>query len=234
MAGRFLDLLGTVFDKFQIGIGSTKVALKSVSNGLVIRNAADSTDANITAAKLLASGDDIDLNSDAASSSADWKMTLRRPSAGMSEARVFVLPAGNPSTGQVPYVSGYSGGVVTYDWLTVAAGTDKDVTDTTSVAFGSSSPITMFGKANAAVVKTIAIVIDTPFDGTPSLSIGITGTTSKYFAATQVDLTAPAGTVFEINPGLPAASGETLIGTYSAGGASVGAARILTTTVEPS
>jgi hypothetical protein len=46
-------------------------------------------------------------------------------------------------------------------------------------------------------------------------------------SATDIDLTALAGTVFKVHPGLPAAGIEALIATYAASGASVGAARIL-------
>jgi hypothetical protein len=86
----------------------------------------------------------------------------------------------------------------------------------------------MFTLPPDAVVRRVAVVVDTAFDGTPSLSVGVTGTTSKYMGSTQVDLTAAAGTVFEADPGLDAdGSSEDLIATYSAGGATAGAARIL-------
>lgn len=234
MSGRFLDLLGTVYDKLQIGIGSTANVLKTVSGVLRIRNKGDSADAALVASKVSASGDDIDINEDAAGSGADWKLTLRRPSSGMSEDRVVVFPSGNPTVGQALYVAAYGSNTVELDYLTVAAGSDKDVTDTTTLAFGSTSPVAMFTKPDPAVIQCISVVIDTAFDGTPSASVGITGTTSKYLAATQIDLTAAAGTVFEVNPGLAAAAGEALIITYSAGGASVGSARFLVTYVEPS
>ena len=67
------------------------------------------------------------------------------------------------------------------------------------------------------------------------MSIGISGTTSKYMGSTQVDLTAAAATVFEVEPGLAAVGAtENLIATYSAGSASAGAARILVDYVIPS
>ena len=51
----------------------------------------------------------------------------------------------------------------------------------------------------------------------------------------QVDLTAAAGTIFEVDPGLTAnGSTEDLIATYAAGSASAGAARILVDYVIPS
>lgn len=93
--------------------------------------------------------------------------------------------------------------------------------------------MSLFSTAATDILSKVQVVIDTPFNGTPSLSIGVTGTTSKYMGTTDVDLTAATGTVFEVHPGLPAAGVEALIATYTAGGASAGAARILVTRVSP-
>ena len=127
-----------------------------------------------------------------------------------------------------------AGGTITLEWTTVAGGTDKVVCDTTSLAFGATSPVAMFTLPANAVVKKVQVIIDTSFNGTPSLSIGISGTTSKYMGSGQVDLTAAAGTIFEVDPGQVAnGSTENLIATYSAGSASAGAARILVDYVIP-
>jgi hypothetical protein len=230
------DLAATALTFFKIGLGSTAVRLKNASAILRIRNAADSADLPIVASKVSASGDDMELNEDAAASGADWKMTLRRPSSGMSEARVFVFPAGNPSVGQELYVASYSGGVATLDYRTGTGGADQPATDTTTLAFGDSSPVALFTKQANALVKLITVIIDTPFNGTaPTLSIGIVGTTSKYAATSQIDLTAAAGSVFEIAPEVAATVGtEALIATYAPDSSSAGSARILIDTVVPS
>jgi hypothetical protein len=91
----------------------------------------------------------------------------------------------------------------------------------------------MFTTGAGDIIEKIQVVVDTAFDGAPSMSVGIAGTVSKYLSATDVDLTAVAGTVFEVHPGLDAQGAEDLIATYSAGGASVGAARILVTFATP-
>ncbi len=227
------DLIGTVLGKLQLGIGGPFV--KGNAGVVEARNAADNAYASLRAALVATYGDDFELNAGAAGSGADWKMSIRRPSTGMTHALIFVYPSGDPAPGQALTVASLVGDVVTLQYTTIAAGTDKMVVDTTSLAFGTASPVAMFTKPANAVVALQQVVIDTPFDGTPSLSIGITGTTSKYMASTHVDLTAAAGTVFEVNPGLPAEVGtEALIATYSAGGATVGAARILTHYVIPS
>ena len=93
----------------------------------------------------------------------------------------------------------------------------------------------MFTLPASNIIPWAQVVIDTPFDGSPSLSVGISGETSKYLSSTQVDLTAAAGTVFEVSPGLPAPGGsEALIATYAAGGATQGSARILIAYMLPS
>lgn len=230
----FRKQLGTTLSKFQIG-GTAGLFWKLVSGKFRARNAADDADAPVVGSVIAASGDDIELNEDAANSGADRKYTIRRPSAGMNEARVVVLPAGNPAVGQVLQVSSYSGGVVALDYLTVAAGTDKSVWDTTDLAHDSSSPVTMFTKPVNSVVLLVKVIVDEAFDGTPSLSVGISGETSKYLGATDVDLTAPAGTVFEVDPGKEAVgTTENLIITYAANGATEGAARVLVEYVIPS
>lgn len=231
--GKFQKLIGTSLTKFQIGIGG--LFLKATGGKVRSRNAADSADVPIVGSVIAASGDDIQLNEDAAGSGADWIYTLRRPSAGMSEARTVVLPSGNPAPGQVLQVASYAAGVVTLDYLTVAAGNDKPVVDTTTLAFGSTSPVTMFTLPANAVIQAIRVVIDTAFNGTPTISVGIAGNTSKYLGSTDVDLTAAAKTEFEVNPSEPAVgSTEALIITYSAGGAAAGSARVLVEYVIPS
>lgn len=231
--GIWKNLIGTTLAKFQLGVGG--VNIKSVASKLRARNAGDSADAPVVGSVLGASGNDIELNESAAGSGADWKFILRRPSSGMSEARTLVMPSGNPAVGQALQVLSYSGGVVTLDYLTVAAGNDKTVVDTTSLAFGTTSPLSMFTLPANAVVMLVKVIIDTAFNGTPSVSVGVSGTTSKYLGTSDVDLTAAAGTVFEIAPGLTAnVSTEALIATYSAGSASAGAARILVEYVIPS
>ena len=188
----------------------------------------------MSAVGLSLTGNDLVLNSDGASG-ADRTMTLRRPSTGMSQNLIIVLPAGDPSPGQALTVASAAGGTITLEWTTVAGGSDKVVCDTTSLAFGAGATVAMFTLPANAVVKKVQVIIDTAFNGTPSLSIGISGTASKYMGSGQVDLTAAAGTIFEVDPGLTAnGSTEDLIATYAAGSASAGAARILVDYVIPS
>jgi hypothetical protein len=218
--GIFTDLLGTTRAFFKIGIGG--VRLKNNSGNLAVRNSGDSADAEITASKANISGDSIDLNSDAAGSGDDWKYTLQRPTSGMTAAVTLTLPPDDGTAGQVMQTDG--NGVLS--WASAASTTLCEKVDTTSLAFGSTSPVAMFSTGASDVIYKVRVTIDTEFDGAPSMSVGISGSASKYMASTDVDLTQAAGTVFEVHPGLPAQGAESLILTYSAGGASAGAARI--------
>lgn len=235
--GVWKDLLGTTGSYLRIGL--TGPRLKANGANLELRNAADSAAVDLLVATLNAAGinttaDEIVLNSDGASG-ADRKFTLRRPSSGMSADIVVVFPGADPSPGQALTVASFAAGVITLQYSTVAGGTDKVVTDTTTLAFGSTSPLALFTLPANAIVKRVAIVIDTAFNGTPTVSVGISGTTSKYMGSGQVDLTAAAGTVFEVSPGLASVgSTEALIATYAAGSASAGSARILVDYVIPS
>lgn len=219
--GYFSDLFGTVRSTFKLGI--TGVLLKNSAGNLQVRNNADNADANITTLKLLNSSDALQLNSSATQSAASWRYDLARPAAGMSANQTLTMPAGLGTAGQAIVTDG--AGNLSY--ASTASTASLDHIDTTSLAFGTASPLAMFSTGAADIIDEVEIIVDTAFNGTPSLSIGITGTTSKYMSATDIDLTAAASTTFKVHPGLPAAGAEALIATYSAGGASAGAARIL-------
>ena len=216
--GIYSDLLGTLRSAFKLGL--TGVTLKNSAGNLLVRNNADAT---ITASKLLNSGDQLQLNSAATSTAASWKYDIKRPVAGMTVDQTVTLPPGLGTAGQVVQTDGAGN----WTYVSAAATASLDHIDTTSLAFGTASPLAMFSTGAGDIIDEIEIVIDTAFNGAPSVSIGISGTASKYMSATDVDLTAVAGTVFKVHPGLAAAGAEALIATYTAGGASAGAARIL-------
>lgn len=224
------DLAGTALGYLRIGLSTAAVRLKSVSGGLVARNSVDSADAPITGSQLRASGDSIELNSDAAGSGADYKYTLQRPAAGMTGAVTLTLPIDDGSPLQVLQTDG--SGVLS--WVTSSAGnTNSENLDTTTLAFGDSSPVTMFTKPVNSLVAMIRVIVDTAFNGTaPTLSIGIVGTTSKYMGTTEVNLKEIG--VYEVFPGIAVVAGtEALIATYAADSSSAGAARIEVTYAQP-
>jgi len=220
------DLLGTSKPTFKLGfLGTT---LKNSSGNLLVRNSADSADAEITASKLNMSGDILDINSDATSTGANWKYTLQRPTSGMTAAVTLTLPPDDGTASQVLQTDG--NGVLS--WASAGTTASSLKVDTTSLAFGTASPLTLFSTGAADIIEKIQIIVDTAFNGTSTVTVGITGTTSKYSTTTDADLTTVG--VYEIHPGLTAQGAESLIATYAAGGASAGAARILVTFATPS
>lgn len=226
---RFLDLRGTLSTLFRLGINGLQ--LKSTGGKIRSRNAADDADAPLVGSTIEASGDSIVINEDAAGAGADFKITISRPGAGMTEDLVLMLPANKGTAGYALTTDGNGN----LSWASSAAATNLEATDTTDLEFDSTGTVAMFQLPANAVVRLVAIIVDAPFDGTPSLSIGVTGELSRYLGSTQVDLTAAAGTVFEVDPAAAAeATAQDLIATYSAGGATEGAARMLVSYVIPS
>ncbi|WP_322979117.1 hypothetical protein [Pseudomonas sp. C11] len=226
---RFLDLRGTLSNLFRLGLGGLQ--LKSTGGKIRARNATDDADAPLVGSTIAASGDSLTLNEDAAGAGEDWTLTISRPSTGMSQALNFKMPANYGTAGFALTTDGAGN----LSWASSAAATNLEATDTTDLAFNSTGTVAMFQLPADAVVRLVAIVIDTAFDGTPSLSIGVTGELSRYLGSTQVDLTAAAGTTFEVDPSAAAeATAQDLIATYSAGGATQGAARMLVSYVIPS
>jgi hypothetical protein len=218
---KILDLIGTTANTLRIAIGG--VLLKNSSGNLLVRNTGDTADAEITTSRVNVSGDNLVINSDAANSSADRSITLSRPTSGMSASYTLTLPTSAGSPGQVLQTDG-SGNL---SFTSVAGTSDKITTDTTNLAFGSSTTVSMFTLPANAVVQAVRVIIDTAFNGNPSMSVGISGNTSKYLASTQVDLKAVSTTIFEVYPGLaPVGTTEALQIAYTAGSATAGAARV--------
>jgi hypothetical protein len=216
----FMDLLGSTKSYFKLGIAG--VRLTNNSGNLDVKNSAGNADAAITASAVNVSGETLTLNSDAAESAADWKITLSRPASGMTANVALTLPIDDGTSGQVLGTDG--SGVLS--WVSASSTSLCDKVDTTTLAFGSAATLALFSTGAADVINKIQIVVDTPFNGTaPTVSIGVAGTVSKYSAVTDVDLKT-AG-VYEINPGIPAAGIEALIATYAADSSSAGSARIL-------
>jgi hypothetical protein len=216
----FADLIGTTLSYFRIG--KTGPRLKDNSGALEVRNSGDTADVAVTADQFKASSDTgLVINSDATEAGADWKLNIARPATGMTADWTLTLPTSGGSPNQVLKTDG-SGNT---SWIDTASGA-TDITDTTTIAFGASSPVTMFTLPANAVILNVNCIVDTVFDGTATVTVGITGDTAKYMGAGDNSLQELA--VWQTNPGLlPDGSPEALIATYSAGGATVGSARLL-------
>ena len=218
------DLAGTSNNSFLIGSANI---WKAISGGFAARNFADTLDAKIQVSTLEASNDSILINYDAAGTVNDWTLSLAR---NPLQIAALILQA-PPSKGTDGHVlrqrAGTAAGVLELELAAVAGSTNQMTIDTTSLAAGTVSPLTLFNTPASAVISKIEIVIDVAFNGAPTLTIGITASTAKYMTSAQNTLTRPAGDGFETNPKLPATAGEALIATYAAGGATIGSARIL-------
>ena len=224
---KILDFIGTSATSFRIAIGG--VLLKNGAGNLLVRNTADSADAAITASQLNNTGSTIAIGS--------TNVLSFQQNSAQSGALSLVMPAAKATDGQVlAQKAGTAAGVVELQFVSSANTATCLTTDTTSLAFNSTSPVTMFTLPANAVVEAVRVIVDTVFNGTPTLAIGIAGTTSKYLAIAQVDLKdAAAAKIYEAYPGLAAnGSAENLIATYAAGGATAGAARIEVDYVVPS
>lgn len=227
MSGIWEDLLGTSKTKLQIGLATTASVLKSITGGFAVRNSADNADAALTASTLNTSDTltGITINSAAAGSGADWKLTLQRAVTGMTAAYNFIFPATVGSPGQVLTTDGVTGAT---SWTTAASTASNLNSDTTDLAFGSSSTVAMFTLPANAIIAWIDTIPDTPFDGTANFTVGTSGSPSKYVGTGDTNLQLATTAVQQVHPGLAAdGSSEALIITYSAGGATVGAARVI-------
>jgi hypothetical protein len=213
----FKDLLGTLLSRFQIG-GVTGPNLKANTGRVEIRNAADTAYSPLRAGQVQLNDGDANV------------ITLVSP-ANIAADYTLTLPVDDGSPNQVLSTDG--NGVTS--WISAASTADKRTTDTTTIAFGATSPVALFTMPANAVVHGVEVIVDTPFTGAPSLSIGITGQTSKYMNATDNSLTQPVETSFQVSPSKPASgTSENLIGTYAPGGATAGSARVLVTYSVPS
>jgi len=230
--GMFSDILGTTKQFFQLGLGGVKI--KNSSGNLVIRNAADNADAEITASKVNVSGDDLVLNSDAAESGADWKITLRRPSTGMTQDVILKLPANKGTSGQVLGTDGND--PTQLSWISAASTADCIHVNHTVINHGDSSPATAMTLPANAYLLMVEVLLDTPFNGTtPVLSVGIAGTVSKYMGTTDNNLVGTAGDVYQVNPSIaPNVSSESIIITFNDGTSTAGSCRVLLHYTTPS
>ena len=217
----FADLIGTTLNFFRIG--KTGPRLKDDSGNLSVRDSGDTADVEVTASQFNASSDvGLVINSDAAGAGDDWKLTLQRASTGMTADVTLTLPVDDGTAGQILSTDG-SGNL---SWVSAGSTAACLTIDTTTLAFGASSPVSLFTLPANAVIDHVDVIVDTVFDGTPTVTVGVSGDTARYFGAGDALLGEVA--VYRTHPGIEAnVSTEALIATYSAGGATAGSARIL-------
>ena len=216
-------IIGTQTGQFILGL--LGVRLKNNAGNLDVKTNDDTAYADVTANKFNATGDTgIVINSDAAGTGADWKVTINRATSGMTADVTLTLPPDDGTAGQVLQTDGT--GVLS--WTTV--NTDATLTtDTTSFAFGSASTITLFTLPANAVVDSVKVIVDTAFDGTPTLSVGVNGGSASQYVASGDTLLTVADRYDIPYQGVANGSSEALEAYYAAGGATVGAGRVIVT-----
>jgi len=198
-------------------LGLTGVSIKNNSGVLDVKNNADTAYASVKS-------QDVTLFNN----TAGFGNTIQ---SGATQAAnyTYTLPLTDGTAGQVLQTDG--SGVL--DWVSAGSTAACWTVDSTALAFGSSSPVTMFTLPANAVIDSVIVIVDTAFDGTPTMSVGVNGgSASKYVGSGDVLLT--VADRYEIpNQIAPVGTTEALEITYAAGGATVGAARVLVTYAVP-
>lgn len=157
----FMDLKGTSQPELQISKGGPKLSVVVGSTGaaLSLKNAAGTDFAAFAASSLIATGDSIVINGDAAGAGADWKMTLARPASGMTANTTYTLPAA-PTNGYILSTDG-SGNL---SWTAPPSGGASNVSLVKTITLGGSSTgpagtlITAI-PANSVVEKIVVVVL---------------------------------------------------------------------------
>ncbi len=206
MANRIIsDLVGTLQSTFRLGAGRLKI----VSSVLTARNAADTANYPIAASTV-------------GHLAADGKRVTLDVAEGMAADLTFTLPVADGSSGQAIVTD--ASGNLSFTSIATANNTVKEYEDV--VAFGTSSPITVFTPPADARIGKIKVEVETAFNGTaPTLSVGVAGSTARYMGATDSDLKTVG--IYEVDAAYEEdGSPEAVIITYSADSSSEGSARV--------
>lgn len=218
---RFLsDLAGTLRNSFRIGLN----LFKSVSGAIEARNKDDTADVAVV-------GREFHIRDP--NSGFVYKVTIPSTSpAYLSGDLEFVLPPDNGSSNQALLTDG-SGN--TY-WGTVATGANAMKSQEEVITPASGGSTSVFIPPQGAIIHRVMVSVETAFDGAPTIEIGVTGQTARYMQSTQNELDVinqvwENQPMYKDNDATPA-NREVLI-TFAAGGATVGAARVVVTYSNP-
>jgi hypothetical protein len=208
-------LIGTQTGRWVLGL--TGVSIKNNAGVLDVRNNADSAYADVKAQSVTVFNNTAGFGNKiqtGATQAADY---------------TYTLPLDDGTAGQVLETDGT--GVLS--WVSAGSTAQCWTVDSTDFAFGSSSPITMFTLPANAVIDKVSIIVDTAFDGTPTLSVGVNGGSASKYAGSGDSLLTVADRYDIPNQIAPVGVTEDLEITYAAGGATVGAGRVLVTYAVP-
>jgi hypothetical protein len=197
------DLAGTLLSGFRIGLNK----LVSAAGVVTFRNKEDTANVAVAASEARLLG-------------ATYQTTLAPASSGQTGNLTFRMPAADGSTDQAVCTDGAGN----FIFRTIATGANAVKCEDQVIAFGSASPVTVVALPAGATIQRVTCEVETAFNGTPSLSVGLVGTISKYMGTTDMDLAVAA--TYEVAPMIEEAGAVSPIITYSAGGATIGSARI--------
>jgi len=210
----WLKTVGTQTGYFILGF--LGVRLKNSSGNLQVRNNGDTGFADVAAKDVIVSNN-----------STTYDVTLTT-SGSQTGDYTLTLPVDTGSTGQVLATNG--SGVLS--WVSAADTSANWKVETTSVNFGSGSTVSAFTLPANAIIDKVMVIVDTAFDGTPTLSVGDSGNNSKFMGSGDNLLT--LADRFDVFVDEPASGSPIAVEIYySAGGATVGSARVLTTYAVP-
>lgn len=203
----WLKITGTQVGKFILGL--TGVTLKNNAGNLEVRNNADTAFADVSVDSIVLNG-------------STYTNTIQ-PSPSQTMNVVLTLPTDDGTAGQVLSTDG--NGVLS--WVAAANTAPNLTADTTSFAFGSGSTISAFTLPVNAVVDSVVVIVDSAFDGTPTLSVGYNGGSASYYVGSGDNLLTVADR-YQVPIQSAADTNTQLIELYySAGGASTGSGRVI-------
>lgn len=157
---------------------------------------------------------------------------------------ISITIASNPASNYTfnwPVADGTTGQVLTTDgagnlsWSTVGTGSNQMKEDDQVVNWNSAATIGMYTPPANSRTERVIVVVLTAFDGTGAqLSVGVTGTPSRYMAATDNDLTYQAN--YEVQPLYQEGATPTAVTIFftAATGGTQGVANVLVQYVNPS
>jgi hypothetical protein len=204
------DLAGTLLSGFRIGLNK----FVSASGVITARDKADAVNVAIAASEARLLG-------------ATYKTVLQPAASGQAADLSLKLPPADGATNQGIGTDGAGN----LSFITFATGANAVKAEDQVIAYNQSSPTTIVVLPAGATIQRVTVEVETAFDGAPSLSVGVVGTTSKYMGTTDMDLDVAA--IFQVEPMIEEVGSVTPIVTYAAGGATVGSARVTVQWVLP-
>lgn len=208
-------IIGTQTGKFILGL--LGVTLKDNGGNLDVKNNADTAYADVKARAVTVYNN-----------TAGYGNKIQTADTQAADY-VYTLPLTDGTAGQVLQTDGTGN----LDWVSAGSTAQCWTADTTSFAFGSASTITAFTLPANAVVDKVSIIVDSAFDGTPTLSVGVNGGSASKYAGSGDSLLTLADRFDIPNQSAPVGTTEAIEIYYSAGGATTGSGRVIVTYAVP-